>query len=167
MCVITSSVCVCVCDHEQSVCVCVCVITSRVCVCNHEQRVCVCVCVCVCVITSRVCVCNHEQSVCVCVCVCVCARAPQRQSSAVGQRQNSLQSRQCLSSPLRQSLPTLDLCKICLFVPSNALLPGIILPCVNTAALAFSLFSVDLNYLPYSTCLRQFSSVSTSLYDFV
>ena len=106
-------------------------------------------------------------SVCVCVCVCVCVSMPQQQSSAVGQKQNSLQSRQCLSSPLQQSLPTLDLCKVCLFVPSNALLPGIILPCVNTAALAFSLFSTDLDYLPYPTSLHQFSSVSTSLYAFV
>ena len=118
------------------------------------------------IITSIVvCVCVYARSIVVCVCLCVCM--PQRQSSAVGQRQNSLQSRQCLSSPLRQSLPTLDLCKVCLFVPSNALLPGIILPCVNIAALAFSLFSTDLDYLPYPTRLHQFSSVSTSLYDFV
>ena len=138
------------------VCVCVCVFVC-VCVC---VSVCLCLCVCVCLFVC-VCVCVSQ-----CVCVCVYVYATQ-QSSAVGQRRNSLQSRQCLSSPLRRSLPTLDLCRVCLFVPSNALSPGIILPCVNTAALAFSLLSTDLGYLPCPTHLHQFSSVSTFLYDFV
>lgn len=45
--------------------------------------------------------------------------------------------------PFMESLPTLDLCKIHFFVPFNALLLGTMLPHINTAVLAFALFSTD------------------------